>query len=110
MRKGEIYLANFEFPHIGEIKTRPVIILQSNEDNENSYYPFIIVAPITTKKIDRIYQQDVFLPAVRTDIRRDSKVLLGALTTTLKTSLVEFIGGVDEEIMDEIDLKILRLS
>lgn len=109
MQKGDIYLATFELPHIATVKTRPVIVLQCDEDNKNLHYPFVIVAPVPTRKIDRIYQQDVFLPAVTSGLERDSKILLGALTTFLKFSLTRRIGRVGQEVITEIDLKILRL-
>ena len=43
------------------------------------------------------------------DYGRELKNIYPGITSTLKTSLAECIGGVDKETMDEIDLKILRL-
>ena len=60
IRRGEIYLARlFDFPHEDDRaaeKERPVLILQNDEDNENPHYPFVIVAPLSTKKLDRVYK------------------------------------------------------
>ncbi|MFQ6073234.1 MAG: type II toxin-antitoxin system PemK/MazF family toxin [Methanosarcinales archaeon] len=74
INRGEIYLArSFDFPHqkTSEIKNRPVLILQCAEDNKNDFYPLVIVAPITTKKTDYIYQQDVFLKTLRNNLILD---------------------------------------
>lgn len=107
--RGEIYLADFEFTHIKESKTRPVLILQCDEDNQNPHYPFVVIAPITTKKTDKIYKQDIFLPKEISNLEKDSKVLLGTITVITKHSLIKRVGKVDEEIMKKVDLKLVRL-
>ena len=111
IQRGEIFLASYYFPHENQVVTkhRPVLVLQSNVDNENPYYPLVIVAPITTKKIDRIYEQDVFLPEGEGCLDEDSKVLLGAMQSVTKASLERRIGRVSPQIMEIIDLKLLRL-
>ncbi len=112
MRRGEIYLAKlFEFPHEDEPaveKDRPVIILQNDEDNDNSHYPFVIVAPLSTKKLDRVYKQDVIVKSRDSGIARDSKILLGILRTILKTDLVRKLGKINKQRMEEINLKLFR--
>lgn len=109
IHKGEIYLANFEFPHTKENKIRPVIILQCDADNQNPYYPFVIIAPITTKKVDKIYKQDVFLPKETSNLDKDSKIIVGALTILTKSSLTKYIGRVDITTTQQINLKLIRL-
>ena len=48
MKRGDIYLASYHFPHENGtvVRQRPVLVLQCDEDNENSYYPLVIVAPV----------------------------------------------------------------
>jgi len=91
IRRGEIYLARlFEFPHESDKATekeRPVLILQNDEDNDNPHYPFVIVAPLSTRKLDRVYKQDVVIKAAESGLASDSKVLLGIVRTVLKTDL-----------------------
>lgn len=81
IQRGEIFLASYHFPHEDRVvtKQRPVLVLQCDADNENPHYPLVIVAPITTRKIDRIYAQDVFLPEGEGGLDEYSKVLLGAM-------------------------------
>ena len=70
-------------------KTRPVMVLQCDEDNDNPYYPFTVIAAISTRKVETIYQQDVLLSKGEGGLKEDSKVLLGALAAMKKTSLVK---------------------
>ena len=111
IKRGDIFLASYHFPHEDRVVTRqrPVLALQCDEDNENPHYPLVIVAPITTKKIERIYEQDVFLPEGEGRLDEDSKVLLGALQAVTKTSLVKKIGSISQQTVEIINLKLLRL-
>ena len=85
------------------------MVLQCDEDNENLYYPFTLIAPISTRKTETIYQQDVFLPKGEGGHKEDSKVLLGALTAMKKASLVKRLGIVSDNVLRQIDLKLLRI-
>ena len=112
--RGEIWTTiAYAFPHERDEyvtpRERPVLIVQNDEDNAASGYPIVLIAPITTRKLDRIYEQDVFLPADQTGLLYDSKVLLGLTTTLLKTDLEHCIGQVSGLLMEEVDAKLLRL-
>jgi len=111
IKRGDIYLASYHFPHEDEtiIRQRPVLVLQCDDDNENPHYPLVIVAPVTTKKIERIYEQDVFLRKGEGGLDEDSKVLLGVMQAVTKTSLVNRIGSLSHRTMEVINLKLLRL-
>ena len=90
-------------------KKWPVLILQNDADNRNTHYPLVQAAPITTQKTDRIYQQDVLLPAGEANLEQTSKVLLGLTQPFLKTRLGQKLGQLSPERMREVDLKLLRL-
>ncbi len=67
LRRGAVYLLpGYTFPHErdsgGVAKTRPVLILQDDVENRNPHYPFVIVVPLTSRKVDAIYAEDVLLP------------------------------------------------
>lgn len=66
LRRGAVYLLRgYTFPHEkspdGAAKSRPVLILQDDQghlgdvENRNPHYPFVIVAPLTSRKVDAIY-------------------------------------------------------
>lgn len=112
VRRGEIYLARlFEFPHEDDQaveKERPVLILQNDEDNDNAYYPFVIVAPLSTKKLDRVYKQDVAINAKDAGLTSDSKILLGIIRTILKTDLIRKLGKLNKRRKEEVNIKLFR--
>jgi len=109
--RGDICLASFRFPHEEEIQTkhRPVLIIQNDIDNESVNYPLVIIAPITTQKVERIYEQDVFIAKGEGSLEENSKVLLGAMQAVTKKALVRRLGSVYSETMERINLKLLRL-
>jgi mRNA-degrading endonuclease toxin of MazEF toxin-antitoxin module len=117
IRRGDIHLVGYSFPHEQDddqtgalvAKERPVLILQTDLDNTNEYYPLVLAAPITTQKTDRIYEQDVLLPAGEANLREDSKVLLGLIQPFLKKRLGRQLGHVSADRMRLVDLKLLRL-
>ena len=100
VRRGDICCATYTFPHEREAgaaayhaeKQRPVLILQNDADNQNARYPIVQAAPITTQKTDRIYQQDVLLPAGEANLQQPSKALLGLTQPFLKTRLGRRLG------------------
>jgi len=106
-----VYMAQFAaFPHEKESpgKERPVIIVQNDEDNENQTYPLVIVVPVSTQKVDRIYKQDVLLPKGIGGLSDDSKALVGIVRTIQKTDLVRRLGRLTKAKLEEINLKLLR--
>lgn len=111
IRRGDLYIARFAaFPHEREAleKERPVVIVQNDEDNGNQTYPLIIVVPVSTQKVDKIYKQDVPLPKRMSGLSEDSKALVGIIRTIQKTDLLKRMGHLPKSKLEEINLKILR--
>lgn len=90
-------------------KQRPILILQNGEDSGNSSYPLVQAAPITTQKTERVYAQDILLPAGEANLQRTSKVLLGLTQPFLKAHLGQRLGSISPARMREVDTKLLRL-
>lgn len=118
IQRGDVYWVAYTFPHektspaTGEDeveKQRPILILQNAEDNENSHYPLVQAAPITTQKTERVYAQDVLLPAGEANLPYTSKVLLGLTQPFLKVHLGQRLGSLSPARMREVDAKLLRL-
>jgi mRNA interferase MazF len=113
LRRGGVYRASYVFPHEagepGVEKVRPVLVLQNDEDNTDERYPIVLAAPITTQKVDRLYEQDVLLPRGEAGLDRESKVLLGLIRAFLKKDLADYVGQVSPEVMREVEIKLLRL-
>jgi len=117
MRRGDVYMTAYTFPHERGVgasrhhaeKERPVLVLQNDADNDNPHYPLVMAAAITSQKTQRVYQQDVVLPAGEANLRQDSKVLLGLAQPFLKAALVRKVGALSPTKMREVDLKLSRL-
>lgn len=117
IRRGDVYWATYTFPHElsaspGDTrveKQRPVLIVQNDADNENAFYPIVQAAPITTQKMERIYEQDVLLPAGEANLQQTSKVLLGLTQPFMKARLGQKLGRVSLARMRAVDVKLLRL-
>ena len=114
LRRGAIYmLREFSFPHEkssgGVTKARPVLVLQDDVENRHPRYPYVIVAPLTSKKTDFIYPEDVLLPKDTASLPVTSKVLLGLIFTVEKKALTRQIGQLDDRYMAQIDVVLKRL-
>ena len=114
LRRGAVYLiGSYTFPHEiatgGSAKARPVIVLQDELENRNPHYPFVIIAPLTSRKVDAIYPEDVLLPAGVANLPVPSKVLLGLICAIEKTALTRWLGQVDDVHMTQVDAILQRL-
>lgn len=111
-RRGEIYLVPLPLPvgagKAAASKVRPVLILQNDRDNQNPRHPTTTVAPITTHGVPGPeYDTDVMLSASTTSLKRNSKVLLGQITTIQKSLLGQRVGRLDDETMDDVETALL---
>jgi mRNA-degrading endonuclease toxin of MazEF toxin-antitoxin module len=106
-------LCGYTFPHergSGDVtKARPVLILQDDVENRNPRYPFVIVAPLTSRKVDAIYPEDVLLPKGTANLPVTCKVLLGLIFAVTKEVLARWIGQVDEDHMAQVNAVLQRL-
>ena len=103
--KGEIYLADLN-PTIGSeiAKTRPVLIV-SNDIN-NQYAATVTIVPITSTT-EKIYPFEVFLPKGEGGLTNDSKAKANQIRTIDKLRLKKRLGKINEETLKEIEKAIL---
>jgi len=84
-------------------ENRPVLILQTNLDNDDPLYPTILVAPLS-HRVDLQDQRDFKLSARQAGLEHDSIVQLGLTQPVLKIDLQgEALGKVDDITMNDID-------
>ena len=102
LKRGEIYLVNFD-PTIGaEIKkTRPALILQN--DIANSYSPITIVAAITSQFEEPLYLTEVLIKILEGGLAVDSVALLNQIRSIDKQRLIKRLGTVRAETMEQVD-------
>lgn len=89
-KRGEIWLVSLE-PVVGAEtgKVRPAVVISN--DRNNQFAATVTVIPVTSK-IERIYPFEVFLPAEKTGLSRDSKAKCNQIRTIDKKRLVKSLG------------------
>ena len=103
--KGEIYLADLN-PTVGSeiAKTRPVLIV-SNDIN-NQYAATVTIVPITSTT-EKIYPFEVSLLKGEGNLTSDSKAKANQIRTIDKLRLKKRLGKINEDKLKEIEQAIL---
>ncbi|MCJ7542755.1 MAG: type II toxin-antitoxin system PemK/MazF family toxin [Desulfobacterales bacterium] len=101
IKRGGIYLAALD-PVIGRkiSKTRPVVIVSNNKNNEFS--GTVTILPITSKNIQRIYPFEVFIAKGIGNLPKNSKVKADQIRTLDKGRVIKFLGALEKNEMDLI--------
>jgi mRNA interferase MazF len=84
---------------------RPILIIQN--DTGNKFSPTIIAAIITSSKTKAKLPTHVHIPASENGLRKDSIVELEQIKTLDKSCLIERIGFVDEQALEDVNRAIL---
>jgi len=112
-KRGEIWLVDYNYkPKKGQEreleiaskikKIRPSLVVSNDE--QNKYDEEIIVAPLTSKELEKIRSYELLIKRNKKNgLDEDSKILLNRLLTIEKaTRLGEYIGVVEPEMMKEV--------
>jgi mRNA interferase MazF len=107
-RRGELYWVNLD-PAIGSeiAKTRPALIISN--DIGNQYAGCVIVVPISSGNVGKVYPFEMHLSSGASGLTKESKVLLDQIRTIDKSRLGNHIGTLSAERMEEVSHAI-RLS
>ena len=102
IKRGEIYLAALD-PVVGKeiSKTRPVVIVSNDKNNEFS--GTVSILPVTSKNLKRIYPFEVFLSRGSGNLPKDSKVKADQIRTLDKRRIIRVIGKLRKDEIDEIE-------
>jgi mRNA interferase MazF len=111
MRRGEIWLVDFEPSRAEEAdKRRPAIIVTNDGANVRADQlgrGVITVVPLTSK-VDRVQPFHVLLPSTDTGLPRNSKAQAEQVMSVAVARVGMQIGRVPHDLMDEVD-EALRL-
>ena len=101
LRRGDVVSARFD-PIEGSKQggTRPALVLSPDRSNLRS--PVVILAPMTTRNLDKIYPHEIRIGA-GDGPPLDSKVLTGQLRSMSKSRVVSYYGHVSEATMRDVD-------
>jgi mRNA interferase MazF len=107
-RRGEVFWVGLD-PTVGSeiAKTRPALIISNDIGNE--FASRVIVAPMTSRGLDRVFPFEVLAPLGEEGLPRDSKILLDQIRTIDKRRLGRRLGKLSAERMREVD-QAIRLS
>ena len=102
IKRGGIYLAALD-PVVGReiAKTRPVVVVSNDKNNEFS--GTITILPITSKNLKKIYPFEVILSKGTGNLPKNSKLKADQIRTLDKSRIVKFIGTLEKQEVDQID-------
>jgi len=102
IKRGEIYLAALD-PVMGRetAKTRPVVIVSNDKNNEFS--GTVTVLPLTSKSPEIVYPFEVLLFMGTANLPKDSKIKADQIRTLDKSRIIKIIGVLDKKDLDAID-------
>jgi len=104
MIRGEIWWADFGFPHGSEAGyTRPVLIVQDDPFNE-SRIKTVVVIPLTTnmRLVDAL--GNVFIGKKESRLREDSVIIVAQLYALDRGRFIEKISKIDNMTMGEVEI------
>ena len=101
IKRGNIYLANLN-PTLGnEInKTRPVVVISNDLNNE--YNNIITIIPITSNT-KKVFKFEVFLAAGTGNLPKDSKVKVDQIRAIDKLRLGKEIGSLPSALIRQLE-------
>ncbi|MEG0215156.1 MAG: type II toxin-antitoxin system PemK/MazF family toxin [Hungatella sp.] len=106
IKRGDIYYADLR-PVVGSEQggIRPVLIIQNDIGNKHS--PTVICSAITSKMNKAKLPTHVELDTKKSDMVKDSVILLEQLRTIDKQRLKEKICHIDEELQKKVDCALM---
>ncbi len=101
IRRGGIYVAALD-PVIGRelSKTRPVVVVSNDKNNEFS--GTVTILPVTSKNLRKIYPFEVLLRKGTGNLPKNSKAKADQIRTLDKSRIVKFIGMLQTSDMGQI--------
>lgn len=101
IRRGEVFLVNFD-PTVGAEakKTRPAVVV-SNDIN-NAHSPIVSISPITSNVI-KVYSFEVEIPTGIGGLKTRSKVMVNQTRAVDKIRLIKKLGHLPDQIMADVN-------
>lgn len=101
IKRGDIFYADLD-PVVGSEQggIRPVLVVQNNVGNRHS--PTIVVLPLSTAKKNHL-PTHIHISSSKS-LPKDSIVLAEQIRTIDRYRLREYVGSIDKEIMDKINM------
>ncbi len=106
IRRGDVVRAQLD-PVVGseQAGTRPALVVSPDAINENA--PVVIVAPITSRKTDRVYPHEVLIDPPDGGLSMRSKAMLIHIRAIDRTRVSSVHGKVGKETLAALDQAVL---
>ena len=103
MTRGDLWWADFGIPFGSEAGfRRPVLIVQDDAYNQ-SRLNTVVVVPLTTNLVLEEAPGNVFLSKAESNLTKDSVIVVTQLSAIDKKRLIENIGTVTRETMEDVE-------
>ena|SRR3990167_2292283 len=101
IKRGQIWIADLNPGYGAEIhKKRPALIIASNEINQFSHTTIVI--PISSQVFSKSIET-VLLPKKSTGLEKDSVILPVFVRAIDKNRLIEKVGSISDEKLEEVE-------
>jgi len=99
IKRGEVYLVNFD-PTVGAEakKTRPALVVSNDINNIHS--PIVSISPITSN-VTRVYSFEIEVPPGTGGLKVRSKVMINQTRAVDKIRLIKKLGQLPAGLMEE---------
>ena len=103
MTRGELWWADFGLPFGSEPGfRRPVLIVQNDAFNKSTIHTIIII-PLTTNVALAEAPGNVFIEKEETGLTKDSVLVVSQFSAIDKKRLIEFIGKIEKQTIEEVE-------
>jgi len=99
IKRGEVYLVNFD-PTVGAEakKTRPALVVSNDINNLHS--PIVSISPITSN-VTRVYSFEIEVPPGAGGLKVRSKIMINQTRAVDKIRLIKKLGQLPAGLMEE---------
>jgi mRNA interferase MazF len=104
LRRGDIVLVNFSPARPTEANyIRPAVVVTNNQ--ANAFAPVVMVVPLTSNT-GTLYPFQLFLPAERSGLERDSKAQVELLRHVTLARIQKTLSHLPADLMASLDLRL----
>jgi mRNA interferase MazF len=104
LRRGDVVLIGFAPARPAEADyVRPAVVVTNNQ--ANAFAPVVTVVPLTSN-VTKIYPVQLFLPAQRSGLDRDSKAQVELLRHASLERIQKTLGRLPDDLMAQLDARL----
>ena len=104
LRRGDVVLVDFSPARAAEANyTRPAVVVTNNQ--ANTFAPVVMVVPLTSN-LTKIYPVQLFLPAERSGLDRDSKAQVELLRHVTLERIQKLLSHLPTDLMAQLDVRL----